>query len=122
MDGRYRYRICIGKDEHGKPKYKNFYAATARDAKRAADAYRAAISSGMDPAQQKATLAILMYFLGVDVLTARDQMGPKDINVTLGIYTSLAKNSRKRRSTFWTDISVRKPAESVLFLRHFLRH
>ena len=48
MDG--RYRICIGKDEHGKPKYKNFYAATARDAKRAADAYRAAISSGMDPA------------------------------------------------------------------------
>lgn len=54
MDG--RYRICIGKDEHGKPKYKNFYAATARDAKRAADAYRAAISSGMDPAQQKATL------------------------------------------------------------------
>lgn len=44
MDG--RYRICIGKDEHGKPKYKNFYAATARDAKRAADAYRAATSSG----------------------------------------------------------------------------
>ena len=23
MDGRYRYRICIGKDEHGKPKYKS---------------------------------------------------------------------------------------------------
>lgn len=32
MDGRYRYRTCIGKDEHGKPKYKNFYAATAREA------------------------------------------------------------------------------------------
>ena len=30
MDG--RYRICIGKDEHGKPKYKNFYAATGREA------------------------------------------------------------------------------------------
>lgn len=59
MDGRYRYRIYIGKDEHGKPKYKNFYAATARDAKRAADAYRAAISNGMDPAQQKAALATL---------------------------------------------------------------
>ena len=32
MDGRHRYRICIGKDEHGKPKYKNFYVATAREA------------------------------------------------------------------------------------------
>lgn len=97
MDGRYRYRICIGKDEHGKPKYKNFYAATARDAKRATDAYRAAISSGMDPAQQKATLATLMYFSGVDVLTARDQMGHKDINVTLGIYTSLDKKFKKKK-------------------------
>lgn len=70
MDGRYRYRICIGKDEHGKPKYKNFYAATARDAKRAADAYRAAISSGMDPAQQKATLATLYRNL-IAVKTAK---------------------------------------------------
>ena len=95
MDG--RYRICIGKGEHGKPKYKNFYAATARDAKLATDAYRAAISSGMDPAQQKATLAILMYCLGVDVLTARDQMGHKDINVTLGIYTSLDKTFKKKK-------------------------
>lgn len=68
MDG--RYRICIGKDEHGKPKYKNFYAATARDAKRAADAYRAAISSGMDPAQQKATLATLYRNL-IAVKTAK---------------------------------------------------
>lgn len=24
-DGRYRYRVCIGKDETGKPKYKSFY-------------------------------------------------------------------------------------------------
>ena len=65
MDG--RYRICIGKD---KPKYKNFYAATARDAKRAADAYRAATSSGMDPAQQKATLATLYRNL-IAVKTAK---------------------------------------------------
>lgn len=70
MDGRYRYRICIGKDEHGKPKYKNFYAATARDAKRAADAYRAAISNGMDPAQQKAALATLYRNL-IAVKTAK---------------------------------------------------
>ena len=56
MDGRHRYRICIGKDEHGKPKYKNFYAATARN-----------------------------------------QMGHKDINVTLGIYTSLDKKFKKKK-------------------------
>ena len=68
MDG--RYRICIGKDENGKPKYKNFYAATAREAKRAADAYHAAISSGMDPAQQKATLATLYRNL-IAVKTAK---------------------------------------------------
>ena len=55
-DGRYRYRICIGKDEHGKNRYKSFYAATAREARRAAEEYRAAISKGMDPSQAKATL------------------------------------------------------------------
>ena len=27
-DGRYRYRVCIGKDETGKPKYKSFYGST----------------------------------------------------------------------------------------------
>lgn len=58
-DGRYRYRICIGKDPSGKPRYKNFYATTAREAKRAAEAYRTAIASGADPAQCGATLAEL---------------------------------------------------------------
>lgn len=58
-DGRYRYRVCIGKDETGKPKYKNFYGTTAREARSAAEEYRAAIGKGMDPAQAKATLATL---------------------------------------------------------------
>ena len=38
-----------------------------------------------------------MYFAGVDVLTARDQMGHKDITVTLGIYTSLDKKFKKKK-------------------------
>ena len=58
-DGRYRYRICIGKDSSGKPRYKNFYATTAREAKRAAEEYRAAIAGGADPTQCGATLAAL---------------------------------------------------------------
>ena len=43
------------------------------------------------PHQLRHTFCTLMYFAGVDVLTARDQMGHKDISVTLGIYTSLDK-------------------------------
>ena len=58
-DGRYRYRVCIGKDESGKPKYKSFYGTPAREARAAAEAYRAALGKGMDPAQAKATLATL---------------------------------------------------------------
>ena len=58
-DGLYRYRVCIGKDESGKPKYKSFYGTTAREARAAAEAYRAALGKGMDPAQAKATLATL---------------------------------------------------------------
>ena len=58
-DGRYRYRVCIGKDETGKPKYKSFYGSTAKAARAAAEAYRAALGKGMDPAQSKATLATL---------------------------------------------------------------
>lgn len=38
-----------------------------------------------------------MYFAGVDVLTARDQMGHKDITVTLGIYTALDKKFKKKK-------------------------
>ena len=41
-DGRYRYRVCIGKDETGKPKYKSFYGSTAKAARAAAEAYRTA--------------------------------------------------------------------------------
>ena len=58
-DGRYRYRVCIGKDETGKPKYKSFYGSTAKAARAAAEAYRTALGKGMDPAQSKATLATL---------------------------------------------------------------
>lgn len=58
-DGRYRYRVCIGKDETGKPKYKSFYGSTAKAAHAAAEAYRTALGKGMDPAQSKATLATL---------------------------------------------------------------
>lgn len=58
-DGRYLYRVYLGKDESGKSKYKSFYGATEKEAKQAAIAFRSALRSGLDPAQAKATLATL---------------------------------------------------------------
>ena len=49
------------------------------------------------PHQLRHTFCTLMYFAGVDVLTARDQMGHKDITVTLGIYTALDKKFKKKK-------------------------
>ena len=58
-DGRYRYRVCIGKDGSGKAKYKSFYGTTEKEARAAAQEYRTAIGKGMDPSQAQATLGQL---------------------------------------------------------------
>ena len=58
-DGRYRYRVCIGRDAAGKAKYKSFYGSTEKEARAAAQEYRTAIGKGMDPAQAQATLGQL---------------------------------------------------------------
>jgi len=43
----------------------------------------------------------LLYFAGVDILTAMQQLGHADVKVTLGIYTHLDKiYNRKSMSTF----------------------
>ena len=47
------------------------------------------------PHQLRHTFCTLLYFAGVDVMTARDQMGHKDIKVTLGIYTKLDKKYKR---------------------------
>ena len=49
------------------------------------------------PHQLRHTFCTLMYFAGVDVLTARDQMGHKDISITLGIYTTLDKKYKQKK-------------------------
>lgn len=49
------------------------------------------------PHQLRHTFCTLMYFAGVNVMTARDQMGHKDISVTLGIYTALDKKFKKKK-------------------------
>lgn len=87
-DGRYRYRVCIGKDETGKPKYKSFYGSTAKAARAAAEAYRTALGKGMDPAQSKATLATLYDNL-ISAKTAKG-IGQKSLdryedNKTIGV-------------------------------------
>lgn len=49
------------------------------------------------PHELRHTFCTLLYKAGVDVITARDQMGHKDISVTQGIYTHLDKTEKKRK-------------------------
>ena len=49
------------------------------------------------PQELRHTFCTLLYLAGVDVLTARDQMGHSDISVTLGIYTHLDKFFKARK-------------------------
>ena len=58
-DGRYRYRIYLGKADDDSKKFKSFYGSTEREARAAAEAYRTAIGKGMDPQQAEATLGTL---------------------------------------------------------------
>lgn len=47
------------------------------------------------PHQLRHTFCTLLYFSGVDILTARDQMGHANIKTTLEIYTHLDKQYKK---------------------------
>lgn len=69
-DGRYQYRVYIGKTSDGKKQFKYFYASTEREARRLADEYRADLAKGMDPAQSRATLSTLYDNL-ISVKTAK---------------------------------------------------
>ena len=42
------------------------------------------------------TFATMLYFAGVDVLTAKDQLGHADAATTLGIYTHLDKIHKRK--------------------------
>ena len=47
-DGYFRTRICIGKDENGRYKYKSFYGKTQSEADKKAREYKATIEKGID--------------------------------------------------------------------------
>ncbi len=47
-DGRYRYRVYLGKNADGRKVFKSFYGATEKEAKAAAAEYRAALGKGLD--------------------------------------------------------------------------
>lgn len=61
--------------------------------------------------QLRHTFCMLMYHAGVDVLTARDQMGHADITTTLQIYTHLDK-THKRKSMNKLDDYIGQSADS----------
>lgn len=60
------------------------------------------------------TFATLLYLAGVDVLTARDQLGHADIKTTLGIYTHLDKiYKRKSMNKLDSYLDPKEESESV---------
>ena len=72
-------------------------AITAKKAKSAQAACPCALIRTLYTSPAAAHLLYPDVLCGVDVLTARDQMGHKDISVTLGIYTSLDKKFKKKK-------------------------
>lgn len=58
------------------------------------------------------TFATLLYLAGVDVLTARDQLGHEDVETTLRIYTHLDKIYKKRSMEKLNDYLSSKVAIS----------
>lgn len=51
--------------------------------------------SSFTPHWLRHTFATLLYLAGVDILTARDQLGHADIKTTLAIYTHLDKKYKR---------------------------
>lgn len=53
------------------------------------------------------TFATMLYLSGVDVLTAKDQLGHSDIKTTLEIYTHLDQDHKKKNISkldeFWRN-------------------
>jgi integrase len=48
------------------------------------------------PHQLRHTYATMLYSAGVDVLTAREQIGHADVQTTLGIYTHLSREHKQK--------------------------
>lgn len=51
------------------------------------------------------TFATMLYLAGVDILTAKDQLGHADIKTTLEIYTHLDKIYKKKNISELDDYS-----------------
>jgi integrase len=49
------------------------------------------------PHMLRHTFATLLYFAGIDVLTAKNQLGHSDIKTTLGIYTHLNQTYKRKQ-------------------------
>ncbi|MCL1788997.1 MAG: tyrosine-type recombinase/integrase [Oscillospiraceae bacterium] len=53
------------------------------------------------------TFITLLYFAGVDILTAKEQAGHKDIKTTMGIYTHLNKDFKQKSMSKLNDYLCR---------------
>ncbi len=58
------------------------------------------------------TYATMLYFAGVDILTAKDQLGHSDIKTTLEIYTHL-DSAHKRRSMSKLDDYLKSEKQAI---------
>lgn len=64
------------------------------------------------PHELRHTFCTLLYLAGVDVLTARDQMGHSDISVTMGIYTHLDKQHKAAKMSALDTYLDKRAVES----------
>ncbi len=69
----------------------NRFASRKKDASGKAQGALPMLIRTFTPHELRHTFCTLLYQAGVDVLTAKDQMGHADISVTMGIYTHLDK-------------------------------
>ena len=60
------------------------------------------------PHMLRHTFATLLYFAGVDILSAMQQLGHADIKVTLGIYTHLDKIYKRRSMSKLDDFIIER--------------
>jgi len=56
--------------------------------------------------QFRHTYATMLCFAGVDVLTAKEQLGHADAQITLGIYTHLDKTHKRKAMTKLDDYLI----------------
>ena len=112
-DGRIASQVYIC-TENGKRKYKTVYGKTQKEVDKKVLDLKLALQKGIDIASRndtfedwakswlnikksEHTFATMLYLSGVDIMTAKEQLGHADIQTTLNIYTHLDSEYKEKK-------------------------